>query len=164
MTAPEPPPAGDPWTGPPTGGQQPGAREQPGGGWQPPGPAPWEGPRGGQPGPWQGGPPRPSGEDTTWAVLAHVSYFVLGLVAPLVIYLVKRRESPFVRQHAAEALNFHITVTLATVVCVLLVLVLVGFVLLPLVLLGGAVLSVLAAVAAGRGEPYRYPLTLRLVR
>jgi uncharacterized protein len=151
MTAPaEPPPGSEP-----TGGTQgPGASPPPGWG----SPPAWQ-----QPGPGTRPGSGVSSDDTTWALLAHLSFFVLGLIGPLVIYLVKKDSSPFVRQHAAEALNFHITVTLACFVSVLLIIVLVGVLLLLAVLLGGAVLAVLAAVAANRGESYRYPLTLRLV-
>ena len=108
------------------------------------------------------GPP-PQGEDTLWAVLAHLSVFAFPFLGPLVIYLVKRDESPFTRQHAAEALNFHITVLIASIVSAVLMLVLIGFLLLAVVVIGSMVLGIVAAVAAGRGQPYRYPLTLRLV-
>ena len=98
-----------------------------------------------------------------WAVVAHLSLFVLGIIGPLVVYLVHRDGSPFVRSHAVEALNFQITLLLATLVCIPLMLVLIGFLLLPLVVVGGMVLAVVAAVAAGSRKPYRYPLTARLV-
>ncbi|MDT7570359.1 MAG: hypothetical protein QOE05_533 [Actinomycetota bacterium] len=106
---------------------------------------------------------QPPAEDTTWAVLAHLSFFALGLIAPLVIYLVKKDESPFSRHHAAEALNFHITLAIAGIVSAVLILVLIGILLLVVVFIGGAVLSVVAALAAGRREWYRYPLTIRFV-
>jgi uncharacterized Tic20 family protein len=124
-------------------------------GWNPPPPG-WN-----QPPPqwgWQ-----PQGEDTTWAVLAHLSFFAFGLIAPLAIYLVKKDQSPFTRHHAAEALNFHITLLIAGIVSFVLVFVLIGILLLAVVFIGGAVLSIVAALAAGRREPYRYPLTIRFV-
>jgi uncharacterized protein len=108
-------------------------------------------------------PGAPTSEETTWALLAHLSLFVAGLVAPLVIYLVKKDTSPYVRQQAAEALNFHITLMLAGIASVLLMLLLIGFLLIFVVAIGGMVLAVIAAIAASKGEPYRYPLTLRLV-
>ena len=74
-----------------------------------------------------------------------------------------RPDQPFVKHHAAEALNFQITVTIAAFVSALLMLVLVGFLLLPVVLIGAFVLEVLAAIAANRGEWYRFPINLRLV-
>ena len=150
-----PPPAwadapGSPAGAPPADyGQPPPGWGQPGGYAQPGYPAQHGGPQ--------------SSEDTTWAVLGHLSYFVLGLIAPLVIYLVKKDASPFVRQHAAEALNFHITLTIAAIVSAVLIIVIIGFFLLFAVLIAGAVLSIIAAVAAGKGQPYRYPLTIHFV-
>jgi uncharacterized Tic20 family protein len=122
----------------------------------------WNAPPGWQPPPPQWGW-QPRAEDTTWAVLCHLSFFAFGLIGPLVIYLVKKDESAFTRYHAAEALNFHITVVIAAFVSAILVLVLVGILLLAVVFVGGAVLAILAAVAAGRREPYRYPLTIRFI-
>jgi uncharacterized Tic20 family protein len=69
----------------------------------------------------------------------------------------------FVRSQALEALNFQITVLIAVVVSSVLILVLIGLVLLPIIGVAAFVLMILAAIAANRGEEYRYPLTLRLV-
>jgi uncharacterized Tic20 family protein len=114
---------------------------------------------------WHPPPPgwRPPAEDTTWAVLAHLSFFAFGLIAPLVIYLVKKDESPFTRHHAAEALNFHLTLMIAGIVSLVLVLILVGILLLIAIFITGAVLAILAAIAASRHEAYRYPLSFRFV-
>ena len=97
--------------------------------------------------------PTASSADTTLAVLVHLSIFAFGLIGPLAVYLIKKDASPFTRHHAAEALT-HITLAIAAAV---------SFVLLFAVAIGGAVFGVLAAVAAGRGEYYRYPLTIRFV-
>lgn len=103
-------------------------------------------------------------EDTLLAVAGHLSWVVgLPILVPLVIFLL-RGEQPFVREHAAEALNFHITTTVYAALGVLLLFVLVGFVLLPLLGVFFVVCSVLASVAAGNGRRYRYPLTLHLIR
>jgi uncharacterized Tic20 family protein len=114
---------------------------------------------------WYPPPPgwQPPAEDTTWAVLAHLSLFAFGLIAPLVIYLVKKDESPFTRHHAAEALNFHLTLMIAGIVSLILVLILIGVLLLIVLFIAGAVLAILAAIAASRREAYRYPLTIRFV-
>ncbi len=98
-----------------------------------------------------------------WAVLAHLSIFAFALLGPLVIYLIKRDESAFTRHHAAEALNFHITLAIAGVVAFILIFVLIGFVLLLALAIAGPVLGVLAALAANRREAYRYPFTLRFI-
>lgn len=102
-------------------------------------------------------------QDTLWSVLVHLSVFVFPLIAPLVVYLVFRDTSPFTRHHAAEALNFHITLALASIVSFVLIIVIIGFFLLLAVSIAGAVLGIVAAIAASRRELYRYPLTLRLI-
>jgi hypothetical protein len=110
-------------------------------------------------------PPLPGESDgKIWAVLAHLSGFIgLPFILPLIIYLVKRNESPFVAENAREALNFHITLVLAFIVCAILVMVLVGFFLAAIVAVGSLILSILAAIRAGEGGVYRYPCTLRLI-
>jgi uncharacterized protein len=102
-------------------------------------------------------------EERLWGLLCHLSYFALGIIAPLIIMLTLGNRSPYVRYHAVEALNFHITLWIAGLVSALLILLLIGIVLLPLVLLLGAIFSIIAAVQAYQGQYYRYPLSLRLV-
>lgn len=103
-------------------------------------------------------------EERTAALIAHLSSLVgLGIIAPLVIYLLKKDESPFVADQAREALNFHITVVLALVASALLIVIVVGIFLLIAVAIGATVLSIVAAIKANDGERYRYPFTLRLV-
>ena len=55
-------------------------------------------------------------EERTWAMLSHllalVGYFVIpfgNIVAPLIIYAVKKDESPFVADQARESLNLQIS-------------------------------------------------------
>ena len=102
-------------------------------------------------------------DEKTWGLLAHLGGLFLGFVAPLVVLLTKGTESPYTRAQAVEALNFQITLAIAYVVAFLSIIVLVGVVLLPLVAIGHVVFGILASVASGRGELYRYPLNLRLV-
>jgi uncharacterized Tic20 family protein len=98
-------------------------------------------------------------------VLAHLSLFAFGLVGPLVLWLVVKDDpnKPLTRHHAAEALNFHISLAIYGVVSLVLILVLVGILLLLVLAVASVVLAIIAAVAASKREYYRYPLTLRLV-
>jgi uncharacterized Tic20 family protein len=135
-------------------------------------PAPWAAPQGGS-----GSPvPVPVRQDSrTWALAAHLSALV-GLVigfsflGPLVVYLVKKDDDPYVRAHAAEALNFNLSVFIYALVggfiLVILVILLIGILLIPVAIaaaIGWIVLVIVAAIKAGRGELYRYPLTIRFV-
>ncbi|QBR91647.1 DUF4870 domain-containing protein [Nocardioides euryhalodurans] len=125
----------------------------------------------------QGGPPALTQEDKTWALASHIgtlvsAYFALGFLAPLVIMLVKS-ESPFVRRHAVESLNFQISLLIYTVVgtVVGIIVALLTFgvgllVIIPIVIVVAVlalVFIIVATVKAANGEDYRYPLTIRLV-
>ena len=103
-------------------------------------------------------------DDRTMALVAHLGQIFGGFIVPLIVYLVKKDQSAFVKHHAEEALNFAITTAIAMLVCVMLMFVLVGFLLLPILIIGHLVFVILAAVAANRGEWYRYPINLRLVK
>jgi uncharacterized Tic20 family protein len=102
-------------------------------------------------------------EERLWSLLCHLSYFVLGIIAPLIIMLTLGTRSQYVRHHAVEALNFHITLWIAGFVAGLSLLILIGIVLLPAVLIFGAVFAIIAAVQSYQGQLYRYPLTIRFI-
>lgn len=116
----------------------------------------------------------PSREERQWALFAHLSallgglvtshFFGLGcLIGPLVIWLIKKDTMPFVDDQAKEALNFNITVAIAAVVCWILVFVLIGIPLLILLGVAWLVFVIIAAIKANEGERYRYPFTLRFI-
>src|ERR1700719_4223998 len=109
--------------------------------------------------------------ERTWGMLAHLSALagliiplVGNVVGPLVVSIARADQSSFVGAHAKEALNFNITVTLAAVACVLLMLVLVGFLLGSALFIAWLVMTLIAAIRASEGAPYRYPFRLRFVK
>lgn len=102
--------------------------------------------------------------ERTLAILSHVLTLVAWFFAPLVIYLVKKDESPFVREHAKESLNFQLTLIVAYIAAGLLMLLLVGFFLLMLVALMQLVLVIIATVRAADNQLYRYPFTIRFIQ
>jgi uncharacterized Tic20 family protein len=105
----------------------------------------------------------PPSSDRTIAMLAHLGGIVAGFIPALVIYLVKKDESRWVREQAAEALNFQLTVLLAYCVAYLLIFVLIGFVLLPLIGILHLVFCIIAGIKTNDGIAYRYPFALRVV-
>ncbi|WP_440070117.1 DUF4870 domain-containing protein [Streptosporangium sp. OZ121] len=107
--------------------------------------------------------PRPGSDDTTMSVLAHLLGLLTSFVGPLVLYLAKKNESPYVRDQAAEALNFQLTVLIVYFVSWILAFVLIGFVLMFFLWVASIVMAIVAAVAANRGERYRYPMNIRFV-
>ena len=107
----------------------------------------------------------------TWTALCHASallgvfiHFPGHVLAPLVVWLMKRDESPEVDAHGKEALNFQISMLIYNAVAAVFCLVLIGFVLLPVLWILNAVFAIIAAIKASDGEFYRYPLTIRFIQ
>lgn len=108
-------------------------------------------------------PERPTDEERTVAMLAHLITFMSSFIGPLVIYLVKKDESAFVAGQAKEVLNFHISVLIYAVVAVLSCFILIGFVLVPALGVFVLVVTIMGAIAAYEGKAFRYPLCIRFL-
>lgn len=115
--------------------------------------------------------PTPSTEERNWAVIAHLSALTglviwgIGIVlGPLIVWLLKKDQMPFVDEQGKEALNFQITVFLAGVVCSSLIFLLIGVPLLVALGIFDFVSVVIAAVKTSEGAAYRYPISLRLIK
>jgi uncharacterized Tic20 family protein len=106
-----------------------------------------------------------------WAMLCHLGglgvYIVptIGhLLAPLIIWLIKKDESPFIDDQGKEALNFQISITIYALVALLLTLIIIGFALLLVIGIFDLIMMIIAAVKANSGEKYRYPLCMRFIK
>lgn len=106
----------------------------------------------------------PSKDDCNIAMLAHLLGIVTGFIAPLILWIVKKDESPYIGEQAKEALNFQITMAIAFVVSWMLMIILIGVLLVFLLCIANFIFCILAAIAASKGENYRYPFTLRLLQ
>lgn len=106
----------------------------------------------------------PGTDDRNLAMLAHLLGIVTGFVGALIIWLIKKDQSAFVDEQGKEALNFQITVMIAFVGAWILMFVLIDALLMPLLLIANLVFCILAAVAVSKGEHYRYPVALRLLK
>ncbi|MEE9213099.1 MAG: DUF4870 domain-containing protein, partial [Phycisphaeraceae bacterium] len=109
--------------------------------------------------------------ERTMGMLCHIlalAGFVVPLVGnifgPLIIWLIKKDDHPFINDQGKESLNFQITVVIAVVICLALFCVGIGVFLLPLVGLANLVFIIIAAVNAYDGKLYRYPFALRLIK
>jgi uncharacterized Tic20 family protein len=120
--------------------------------------------------------PVPTSQDErTWVIITRFSplaTFVIpfaNIIAPLVIWLIKRDQMPAVDQHAKEVLNFQITILLIMVAAfVVLLITVIGVILIPLVLpaigLYWLVMTILSGIEAANGKFRRYPLTWRVIK
>jgi len=109
-------------------------------------------------------------DESNWGMFAHLSAlagFIIpfgSLVAPLIIWLTKGKESAFVGEQAKEALNFQISMVIVFAVCFVLSFILIGLLLMGLAVIADLVFVILATLTASKGQLYRYPYTLRLVK
>jgi uncharacterized Tic20 family protein len=108
----------------------------------------------------------PTSDDRLLGLLSHLLAIVpgVGILGPLVIYLIKKGQSSFVEENAKESLNFQITMILAFIISAILVVVWIGFVLLAILGVAEVVLVIIATIRASENKIYRYPFNLRLIK
>ena len=92
-----------------------------------------------------------------------------SIIAPLIIWQIKKDESTFIDDHGKEALNFQITIAACAIIGVLACIVTcIGVILIPLVVgviyLTDLIFLIIAAIKANNGERYRYPLSIRFIK
>lgn len=97
-------------------------------------------------------------------MLAHLGGILIGFLSGLIAMLVWGKRSAFVDDQSKEALNFQITLIIGYVIAGILSLVVIGVFLIFALSIVNIVFCIIAGLAANKGETYRYPMTLRLVK
>jgi uncharacterized protein len=118
-------------------------------------------------------PPTPStsSDIRTWCVLCHASallglffHFLGHIFGPLVVWLIKRGDSPEIDAHGKESLNFQISMLIYDVIAFILFIVFIGIPILIALWILNTVLVIIASIRASEGKFYRYPLAIRLIK
>lgn len=124
-------------------------------------------------------PAPPTGDETVcsdpkarqWGMFAHLAALagLVGIpagnvVGPLVVWLVKREEMPFVDRQGKNALNFQISMLIYSIVAGLTMFILIGFLLLPALIIFQIVVTILAGLRANEGRTYQYPLSIQFIK
>jgi uncharacterized Tic20 family protein len=106
-----------------------------------------------------------------WNVLCHATalagFFVPWaghILGPLIVWLVKRSDSPEIDENGKESLNFQISMLIYNLIAGVLCLVLIGFVILAVLHILNLVLVIVASIQTSEGKSYRYPITIRLIK
>jgi uncharacterized Tic20 family protein len=102
-------------------------------------------------------------DEKLWATLIHIGGILFSFVPALIGYIVLKDRGPFVRAHTATALNFQITMFIASFIGGILTIVFIGFLILAAVWVVNIIFSIMAAIAANKGEWYSYPLTIKFL-
>ena len=112
----------------------------------------------------------PNKDERLWGMLCHLLSFSGYLIpfgsvlGPLIIWMIKKDEMPFVNDQGKESLNFQLTMLIAVIVSVILCFVLIGFLMLGVVLIFQIVVVIMASIKANEGVKYRYPYTIRFLK
>lgn len=98
----------------------------------------------------------------------HLSLLAIHVLVPVVpavvMYLIKKDESPFVADHGREAINFQLSLIIYSIIGALLIPACgTGIAVLTAVYVLGIIGMVFAAMAANKGRYYRYPACLRFL-
>ncbi len=111
-----------------------------------------------------------SKDERTWGMLCHLIALIGvlipfgSIIGPLVIWLIKKDEMPFVNDQGKESLNFQITMIIAFIICFILMFVFIGIFLIIPLFIYWLVIVIMAAVKANDGVAYRYPYTIRFLK
>jgi uncharacterized Tic20 family protein len=110
-------------------------------------------------------------EERDWGMFCHLAAFAAfvipfigNVIGPLVIWLMRKEQYPFVDYNGKEVLNFHLTVLVALLASSVLMLALIGFLLFPAVIIVAIVLTIIGLIKAAHGEYYRYPLSIKFIK
>ncbi|NLZ31550.1 MAG: DUF4870 domain-containing protein [Firmicutes bacterium] len=89
-----------------------------------------------------------------------------SIIGPLVIWLIKKDESPFVDKNGKESLNFQISTTIYLIVAGILAFITLGLLFfLPIaVSIFWLVYVIIASVRVSNGEDFSYPLAIRFLK
>ncbi len=105
-----------------------------------------------------------------WSVLMHLSGFAMfifpfgNIIAPLILWSLKKEHSPLIDEHGKEVLNFQISMSIYLGMSVLFIILLIGIPALIVLGLTQIICMIIAAVKADEGILYRYPLTIRFIK
>ncbi|WP_231601738.1 DUF4870 domain-containing protein [Salinibacterium sp. NG253] len=108
--------------------------------------------------------PMSPSDEKLWSTLIHIGGIFFSFIPALIGYLVLKDRGPFVRAHTRTALNFQITMAIAYAIGVVLTTIFIGLFLMIGVGIVIIIFSIIAAVAANKGEAYKYPLTIEFIK
>ncbi|GAA4285363.1 hypothetical protein GCM10022261_28940 [Brevibacterium daeguense] len=116
---------------------------------------------------------QPTDSERQAAMWTHIGAIFISWLMPLIMFLVKKDESAFVREHARQSLNAQIMNTIAIIALTVIVTIIavltlgIGGLLTPLIYAPWVfytILEIIAAVKANKGEGYRFMLAPDMVK
>lgn len=109
-------------------------------------------------------------QERQWALICHLSalcgYVVPfgNLIAPIIIWSMKKDEIPMVDAHGKAVINFQISMTIWMLISGILIFVLIGIPLLILLAILQLIFVLIGALKADKGELYQYPMSIQFIK
>ncbi len=112
-----------------------------------------------------------SDSDKQLAMITHISIIFAGFIVPLIIWLIKKDESEFLRKNALEALSFSIANWIlliliiglsAALMCIFIGMITIFLAFVPALLM--VIYGIVAGIHANEGKVYEYPVTSQFVK
>ncbi len=108
----------------------------------------------------------PSDEANTWAMILHltllITWSLVGIIAPIVIWQIKKDQFPIIDEHGKNAANWIISAFLYSIPLVILSFFVIGIPFLIALGIAGIVFPIIAGIKASNGEVWKYPLSLQI--
>ena len=109
-------------------------------------------------------------QERQWALICHLSAlsgYVIpfgNLIAPIVIWSMKKEEMPMVDAHGKEVINFQISMTIWMIISAILIILVIGIPLLIILALLQLIFVIIGAIKADSGQLYKYPMTIQFIK
>ena len=109
-------------------------------------------------------------QERQWALICHLSAlsgYVIpfgNLIAPIIIWSMKKDEFPMVDVHGKAVINFQISITIWMIISGVLIILLIGIPLLIVLAILQVVFVIIGAIKADNGELYKYPLSIQFIK
>ena len=109
-------------------------------------------------------------EISQWNMFIHLSTFLGmliplgGLIAPIVMWQMKKDDHPSVARHGKEVLNYIFTMLIAAIVCAILTIIFIGLIGFWIIGIYAIVVPIIAAIKANEGRFYSYPFIIRFMK
>jgi uncharacterized Tic20 family protein len=106
----------------------------------------------------------------TWAMLLHLSVLlgymfpIAGLLAPILIWQLKKGEMPELDAHGKMVINFMISMLIYSLVSFVLLFVFIGVLCYIALFIVGIAFPIIGGIKANNGELWKYPLVISIVK
>lgn len=109
-------------------------------------------------------------QERQWAMYLHLSQLggfifpLVGLIAPILIWQLKKEQYPSLEEHGKAVVNWMISELIYAVICFVLIFIIIGFPLLFVLGLLGIIFPIIGGIKANNGELWHYPMSITIVK